>query len=141
MHLNPCTSFLCNVNVFPQKQPAKINQLDFFWIFLYQPEVSTLWKLVFNCLSRNTFPNDVHHVPKGKSSRHFSELLVPFLKGIKEQKRMEYKEYKITYTKQFVSKRDITVHAMRFLLVTFFRLPYFPNLKSVSSWEQVLSAR
>ena len=141
MHLNPCTSFLCNVNIFPQKQPAKINQLDFFWIFLYQPEVSTLWKLVFNCLSRNTFPNDVHHVPKGKSSRHFSELLVPFLKGIKEQKRMEYKEYKITYTKQFVSKRDITVHAMRFLLVTFFRLPYFPNLKSVSSWEQVLSAR
>ena len=141
MHLNPCTSFLCNVNVFPQKQPAKINQLDFFWIFLYQPEVSTLWKLVFNCLSRNTFPNDIHHVPKGKSSRHFSELLVPFLKGIKEQKRMEYKEYKITYTKQFVSKRDITVHAMRFLLVTFFRLPYFPNLKSVSSWEQVLSAR
>ena len=141
MHLNPCTSFLCNVNVFPQKQPAKINQLDFFWIFLYQPEVSTLWKLVFNCLSRNNFPNDVHHVPKGKSSRHFSELLVPFLKGIKEQKRMEYKEYKITYTKQFVSKRDITVHAMRFLLVTFFRLPYFPNLKSVSSWEQVLSAR
>ena len=141
MHLNPCTSFLCNVNVFPQKQPAKINQVDFFWIFLYQPEVSTLWKLVFNCLSRNTFPNDVHHVPKGKSSRHFSELLVPFLKGIKEQKRMEYKEYKITYTKQFVSKRDITVHAMRFLLVAFFRLPYFPNLKSVSSWEQVLSAR
>ena len=31
-----------------------------------------------------TFPNDVHHVPKGKSSRHFSELLVPFLKRIKE---------------------------------------------------------
>ena len=135
MHLNPCTSFLCNVNVFPQKQPTKINQLDFFWIFLDFFGFFFISLRNLSSIVCHTFPNDVHHVPKGKSSRHFSELLVPFLKGIKEQKRMEYKEYKITYTKQFVSKRDITVHAMRFLLVTFFRLPYFPNLKSVSSWE------
>ena len=139
MHLNPCTSFLCNVNVFPQKQPTKINQLDIFWIFFYQPEVSTLWKLVFNCLS--LFQIMFIMFLKVNQAGTFLNCSCLFLKRIKEQKRMEYKEYKITYTKQFVSKRDITVHAMRFLLVTFFCLPYFPNLKSVSSREQVLSAR
>ena len=61
--------------------------LDFFF-HLPDRAFHLMEDLSSNCLSRNTFPNAFH---QDKASSHFSELLLPLLRRIKEYKRMEYK--------------------------------------------------
>ena len=64
---------------------CKNKSVRFFLIFfLISLKFPPYGNLSSNCLLRNTFPNNVHHVPKDKSSRHFSQLLLPLWKGIKE---------------------------------------------------------
>ena len=80
-----------------------------------------------NCLSRNTFPDAFHHVPKDIQADTFLTCL-PLLRRIRNRKEWNINNIKEHKLKQFVSKSDITGYAMRSLFVTFFCLPYFPNL-------------
>ena len=109
---------------------CKNESVRLFWIFfsICLIELSILWKTCLQIVCHETlFQMLFIMFLKTNQADTFLNCL-SLLRRIRNRKEWNINNIKEHKLKQFVSKSDITGHAMRSLFVTFFCLPYFPNL-------------